>query len=316
MMKGIRGWMVGSLALLVLQVPSIEARVQGGDCMENFWSRYQERIPPTPYPTISACIANPDCTNFLINGHRGTMLFAPEDTLSAFEFAIKAGVDIVELDVRTTKDGYLVLMHDDTVNRTTNGRGEVAEMTLAQIEALTIRAKNPCIEDEHVPTFEEALRFLKGRVAVDVDVKDATPEAIVAALRDTEMLDQAFVQAKSIEKGIAFRTLEPAIHLLGKADTVEEVEAVSEAFSPVVIEIHSYAPSPELVAAIHERGARVLLYAGGYLDLVGRAGYRFVYERGVDILQSDRPFAAVSFARSTWDTPGLTPKAERTRLLP
>ena len=300
-MKGAKrmGSVAVALSCTLLFVASLSAESRRGACMENFWGWYEARVPPTPYPRISDCISDPGCGSFLINGHRGAMLFAPENTLSSFEFAIRAGVDIVEFDVRTTKDGVLVLMHDETVNRTTNGRGEVSELTLEEIEALTIRSKNRCIEDEHVPTFEEALRFLKGRVAVNVDLKDATPKAIVAALRNTEMLDQAFIQAKSIEMGTALRALEPRIHLLGKANTVAEVEAVAEAFAPVIIEIDSYNPAPELVEAIHAQGARVLLYAGGYLDLLGRAGYRFVFERGVDILQSDRPFAAVAFARST-----------------
>src|ERR1700681_2639585 len=89
--------------------------------------------------------------------HRGEHLAQPENTLPAFQAAIDAGADFFELDVRTTTDRRLMLMHDRTVDRTTNGKGVVREMTLDQIRALDAGAKSgPQFAGIKPPTFEEA----------------------------------------------------------------------------------------------------------------------------------------------------------------
>ena len=87
-------------------------------------------------------------------GHRGARAYEPENTLRSFRKALELGVNAVELDVRRTKDGELVVIHDDKVDRTTNGRGLVNELTLEEIEKLDAG------KGEKIPTLEEALEFL------------------------------------------------------------------------------------------------------------------------------------------------------------
>lgn len=74
--------------------------------------------------------------HFLTLAHRGASGYAPENTLAAFDKAIELGADMIETDVRQTKDGHLVLFHDPSVKRTTNGQGLVSELTLAELKAL------------------------------------------------------------------------------------------------------------------------------------------------------------------------------------
>ncbi len=105
-------------------------------------------------------------------GHRGTMKFAPENTLAAFDKAISMGARAIEMDVRMTADGEFVIMHDATVDRTTNGRGLVSGMTLNEVRALDAGSWfSDDFAGERVPTMREALRHLKGRAAVDIDFK-------------------------------------------------------------------------------------------------------------------------------------------------
>ena len=105
-------------------------------------------------------------------GHRGTKKFAPENTLAAHEAAYALGARAIEFDIRCTRDGHFVLMHDRTVNRTTNGRGLVRDMTLAEIKALDAGAwKDPSFAGERVPTLREALRNVRGRFVIDLDFK-------------------------------------------------------------------------------------------------------------------------------------------------
>jgi glycerophosphoryl diester phosphodiesterase len=107
-------------------------------------------------------------------GHRGAAGVLPENTLKGFRYAIELGVDAVECDVHLTRDGRLVVMHDDTVNRTTNGSGKVAEMTLADIRALEAG------DGETVPTLEELLDAVRGEVRLLCELKADGTEAPAA----------------------------------------------------------------------------------------------------------------------------------------
>jgi len=105
-------------------------------------------------------------------GHRGAPSHAPENTLASHDAAIALGATVVEFDVRYTKDGHFVVIHDSTVNRTTDGRGRVSRLTLREIKALDAGSwMGPEYTGIRVPTLREALRNIKGRAAVDIDFK-------------------------------------------------------------------------------------------------------------------------------------------------
>jgi glycerophosphoryl diester phosphodiesterase len=119
----------------------------------------------------------------LTSAHRGEHLHHPENSLPAIQAAIDAGMDFVELDIQTTSDGKLVLMHDGTVNRMTDGTGPVASMTLAEIKKLDLGVKFPGqFPGLRVPTFDEALELAKGRIGVYVDTKNARPNDLVESI--------------------------------------------------------------------------------------------------------------------------------------
>ena len=115
-------------------------------------------------------LKNPSDDHILAVSHRGDWRYAPENSLMAIQRCIDLGIDIVEIDVRLTKDGHLILMHDLTVDRTTNGKGKVAEMTLKEIKEL--RLKNACgvrHSRQQVPTLEEAMLLTKDKIMVNLD---------------------------------------------------------------------------------------------------------------------------------------------------
>jgi glycerophosphoryl diester phosphodiesterase len=109
----------------------------------------------------------------LIVAHRGASATYPENTLEAFEAAIGAGADAIEFDVRLTADGAPVVMHDATVDRTTDGRGPVRAMSLAEIGALRVQASDG---STHVPTLHETLELVSGRIGIDVEIKNIPGE--------------------------------------------------------------------------------------------------------------------------------------------
>ena len=113
-----------------------------------------------------------------VMAHRGEQIRNPENSLSGIRAAIDLGADFVELDVRASLDGRQVLMHDATVDRTTDGRGAIAQWTFGRIRALKLG-------NEGVPGFEEALDTAHEKIEVYVDAKDLTPAALNMRLKCT-----------------------------------------------------------------------------------------------------------------------------------
>lgn len=105
----------------------------------------------------------------LVASHRADWKLAPENSLAALENAIRYGVDIVETDVRSTKDGQLVILHDPHVARVTNGQGYVSNMTLEEIKRLNLRDALGQTTAEKIPTLEEYMLSAKGRVRLYLD---------------------------------------------------------------------------------------------------------------------------------------------------
>lgn len=108
-----------------------------------------------------------------IIAHRGASGHAPENTLSAFEKAIEIGVDMVELDVHLTKDGQVVVIHDETLDRTTNFKGEIKEMNWAEMKDADAGSwYGEAFKGEKLPTLDDALKLVNGRVKVLIEIKN------------------------------------------------------------------------------------------------------------------------------------------------
>jgi len=131
---------------------------------------------------------------FVVIAHRGDRFAAHENTLTAFRQAADAGIDYVEVDVRRTADGHYVLMHDSTVDRMTDGQGKVSDLSLEQIRALKVRdKKRPQVAADRVPTFEEALASIKGRVHMYLDFKAGDRAVVTKMIRDAGLARQILV---------------------------------------------------------------------------------------------------------------------------
>jgi glycerophosphoryl diester phosphodiesterase len=108
----------------------------------------------------------------MVIAHRGASSYAPENTLAAFDLAIRMGVHHIELDVHCTSDGHIVVIHDDTVNRTTNGAGPVTSYTLAALQELDAGSWfGDSYAGERIPTFAEVLKRYTGRVHIHTEIK-------------------------------------------------------------------------------------------------------------------------------------------------
>ena len=108
----------------------------------------------------------------LVVGHRGWLGAYPENTLAGFKAALELGVDAIELDIHVTSDGRVAVIHDDTVDRTTDGVGVVSKMTLAELKALDAGAWfGERFAGERIPTLEEVMELVDGKVALAIEVK-------------------------------------------------------------------------------------------------------------------------------------------------
>lgn len=129
-----------------------------------------------------------------IIGHRGAAAHAPENSLSAFALAATQGADGIECDVHLTADGHIVVLHDDTVDATTDGHGAVAALTLAQIRQLTLRPRGQAASPantEPIPLLREVIdRFGHGPMTLNIEIKPgatpALPEAVARQLRECD----------------------------------------------------------------------------------------------------------------------------------
>ncbi len=189
-------------------------------------------------------------------GHRGAAGYAPENTLAALELGIKYGVDMVEFDVRRSADGALVLLHDDLVDRTTNGEGRIEDLSLSVLRELDAG------RGERIPLLEEALACLSGRAGAMIELKVRGIAADVCAL--VKAVD---FQGIVIYASFFHEELLTVRRLIGDAFTlalIEDVPIPSTAFATDAQATHVGlaldAVTPSLVKAIQEQGSKVFVY--------------------------------------------------------
>lgn len=194
----------------------------------------------------------------LVGGHRGNPAEHPENTLASFRSAIELGVDMIECDVHMSADGELVVIHDHTLDRTTNGSGLVAQHTLAELRELDAGG------GERLPVLAEVSQLARDRVGLCVEIKQIPipypdlEEKLIAQLRDLDTLDQTAVVSFHHGAVRRLKELEPrlAAGVLEGARPIDPVailrSADADIYSP-----HYGAMDPELVEQVHAAGGVV-----------------------------------------------------------
>jgi len=160
--------------------------------------------------------------------HRGGIVAGhPENTTDAFRQAIRHGVDAIEIDLRATSDGQIVVMHDETVDRTTDGRGAVADFTLAELKTLDAG------RGQRIPTYEELLELVAGtEVSLLLDIKEGgtlDTREVVRLTREHDAAAGVIVGARTLDGLRIFHEIDSTLRMLGFVAAVEDVEAFIEA---------------------------------------------------------------------------------------
>lgn len=151
----------------------------------------------------------------IVIAHRGNHTIAPENSLMAIQNAIIDSADYVELDIRTSKDGKLVLMHDGTVDRMTNGKGNINELSFDTIRKLKLYNKNISNSDTlQVPAFDEALQLCKNKINIYLDFKDANVSHVYEAIIKAHMQNQIVVYINTPKQYADWRKYVPNMPLI------------------------------------------------------------------------------------------------------
>lgn len=223
--------------------------------------------------------------NVAFVAHRGGIVDGyPENTLAAFREAIRHGAEVIEIDLRGTKDGEIVIMHDETVDRTTNGRGAVTSLTLAELKGLDAG------RGERIPTYEEVLQLVSGTgVGLLLDIKQSPvldkSQVVRLAERHNAVRD-VIVGPRNLEDLRAFRSLNPELRTLGFIEGVGDIEPFVQAGVDIVrLWPEWIRANPGLVTKVHKLGKPVWTTAGD----APRAQLEELIGLGVNGILSDLP---------------------------
>ena len=200
--------------------------------------------------------------------HRGESKFAPQNTIAAFEQAVRVGADAIELDIWFSKDKQLVLIHDATVNRTTDGEGAVSGYTVEELKELDAGSYfSEKFRGERIPTLREVLERFTGRIGLCIEIKDedeGVEEALVALLDEYDAVKGTTVTSGSYESIARVKALNPAIKVgLLTKETDEDVADKLLAIGAEQICPWEAVLDTETVARLHDRGLEVRAWGVG-----------------------------------------------------
>ena len=288
-------------------------------CVATLWGSSQILSAQDRIKSIRETLLNPRSEKVLVVSHRGDWRNAPENSLAAIENVIKMKVDVVELDVKRTKDGQLILMHDETLDRTTTGKGKVSDWMMDSIKTLKLRNGCRAKTKHQVPTLEEAMLVAKGRIMVNLDQAYSFFDEVYAILEKTGTANQVIMKGgKSVEvvKKEFGKYLDKVLYMpvinLDKKHAKEEVQNYLDQLQPMAFElVYTKVDNPlPLQMKKTLQGKSLIWYntlwdtlAGGYdddlaLDDPDKSYGYLINELGARVLQTDRPAYLLEYLRT------------------
>ncbi|MFM8271020.1 MAG: glycerophosphodiester phosphodiesterase [Gemmata sp.] len=199
-------------------------------------------------------------------GHMGSCADRPGNTLASIRRAAESGAHAAEADVRTTKDGALVCLHDDTVDRTTDGKGRVADLTLAEVKKLDAGSKfDAKFRGEPVPTLREVLELAKGKIGVMLDLKEDSEEyakKIAAEVRAFGEPARLVLGVRSVAVAKLFRDLLPEARQIGLVPTADDIEPFAKSGVKVIRLWPKWLADEALVPKVRGLGCELHIGAG------------------------------------------------------
>jgi glycerophosphoryl diester phosphodiesterase len=227
-----------------------------------------------------------------ISAHRGSSLVAPENTMATFKAVLAMPVSFIEIDVRTSKDGQLVILHDGKLDRTTSGSGPIQNLTLAELKQLSAgKGFDEQFKDERIPTLKEVGQLIRDwnashskKVNLYVDCKDVAPTKLVEELAEFGVLSDAVFYG-SDGFLLALKQVSPKAKLMPSLKNAEELAAKIEKLHPYAFDVRWPSLTKELVKQIHDSGIQVFSDALGFFENAEQ--YKKAAQMGIDVIQTD-----------------------------
>ncbi len=254
----------------------------------------------------------------LVVSHRGDWRNAPENSLQAFKNCIDMGVDMIEIDLHKTKDGQLVLMHDNTINRTTDGKGKVSDYTLAELKKFHLRNGMGRVTFHQIPTLEEVLNLSKGKILINIDKGYDYFKDVYALLEKTGTTDQVVIKSgygyakvKADNGDVLNKVIYMPIVNLNKPDAEKMIDSY-KALKPVAIECCFSQVTPDvlrLLKKVNENGSKIWinslwasLNAGHDDDRAVELNepdetWGWILKQGTALIQTDRPQVLINYLK-------------------
>ena len=252
------------------------------------------------FKEINKAFLDPGSKVIMICAHRGAHNDLPENSLASFRKAIELGIDIFELDIRATKDDSLVIMHDRTVDRTTDGHGEVASLTFEEIRRLHLKFDGKPT-DEKVPTLEEALALAKGKILVDLDIKVAKFPEILAVVNRTQTKNTVFALVYRPIYGKMIKEQSPGFRTLIRTTSESAVDTLFTVTGTEAVHIDNHHNTVAVTTKIKGHGARVFINALDDADKKVATGDLDAYDEdlknGANIVQTNYPALLMQYLK-------------------
>lgn len=247
-------------------------------CVSSFQVQAQQTTTPAP---------------ILISAHRGNTGWAPENTLATYIEALKVGADFIEIDVRTSLDGKLVILHDGTLNRTTNGEGPLQNKTFIELKKLSAGKGFIEFEKEKIPSLDEVCRLIsrwnfwhKKKTFIYVDCKDVAPAPLVETLQKYNLAYESYFYGNDPFL-LSLKQEFPKARLMPSLRKKEEILTKIASLHPAAFDASFLNLTQEMVDEIHSKNIRVFTDLLGPLDT--ETNYKKAAKLGVDLIQTDKP---------------------------
>ncbi len=243
----------------------------------------------------------PDRIPFISSHRGGPRKGFPENCIATFENTLSHTTSMLEIDPHYTKDGKIVLMHDPTLDRTTNGHGKVADYTLAELKKLRLKDTEGNLTDYRIPTLDEALQWAKGKTILVIDAKDVPIEVRAQKIVENKAQANALVISYSDEdtkKCYAYNKDIIMEVMMGKEENVEMMDKSGVPWANVIGFVsHQVPESKAIFDAVHKRGAMCVLgssrnidqqYTKGQISAEQlKKGYQYLISYGADVIEAD-----------------------------
>ena len=238
----------------------------------------------------------------MIAAHRAENDKYPENTIAAIDYSAETGVDVVELDVRTTKDGKIVLFHDgSSLERMVGKEGTIRDYTYDELLKFNLKKKKSDDPAEYkIPLALEAFKHAHGKLMVDIDIKDVSIKQLVDIVHAAKLEKQALFFDSDFAVLDSVLLLDSTLMVMPRARSLEDVKKIIARYHPPIIHIDPSFYTDEVVKTIKDAGARIWINALGKADIQAKIGlvdsaYTPLIEKGANVLQTDLPLIMNDF---------------------